>query len=53
MFLKPAKSDTENGNKKILKMSPKKIIYSGNWKLEKNFERYQNNTVIAVDYMIT
>ena len=36
MFLKPANSDTENGIKKDQKMSPEKIMYSGNWKTGKD-----------------
>ena len=48
MFLKPANSDTENGIKKNLKISPEKkscTVETG--KLEKTiFEMYQNNTVI-------
>ena len=51
MFLKQDNSNMENGFKKF-KMSPEKIIYIGNWKLEKTLsERHQNNTVMGVDYL--
>ena len=49
MFLKPANSDTENGILKKLKMSPEKIMYSGNSKTGKVKNKlYQNNTVIGL-----
>ena len=32
MFLKPANSDTENDVRQNSKMSPEKLMYSGNWK---------------------
>ena len=49
MFLKPANSDTENGILKKFKMSPEKIMYSGNSKTGKVKNKlYQNNTVIGL-----
>ena len=41
-----ANSDTENGMKKKSKMSPQKIVYSGNSKAGK-VKMNQNNTVIG------
>ena len=51
MFLKPKKSDMENGI--IIKNVPSKNSYTAETGTKKTlFERYQNNTAIGVNYLI-